>query len=380
MSLYTKLGANLWAWEPFRRLERSHDDVTGRCTKLFWLALYTTPEAKRLVPGLFGGSISTMADAAGIHVDDARVYLDRLLEDDLVDIDVERRVLRLTMLPDCGESPTNGNTIRGWWRKFQSVPECPVRDAHVAVLRWIIDEWSRSNGKPISHDHAAAWSETFGRVAIPSPRPRVRKHVQTTFFAAPSSLPKSSPSDSLSVDEPETAGSLHSGADLRKNKDIETNGRSFRKERDQDPDKDQDLGSPEEGGSGGGRPLLSVVPAVGIDDLITALSQATAGKFPLALAPDARAALGRAITAAGAPLQGQGALAVLSEYIERGMDGFPKPELSAEERARGGGISPSVVSAPGWIALALQHARTWKARVDDQSAMASAARKSLGFE
>jgi len=63
------------------------------------------------------------------------------------------------------------------------------------------------------------------------------------------------------------------------------------------------------------------------------------------------------------------------------MEGFPKQALTADERSRPGGeIAPEVVAAPGWLALAIQHAVAWKQKVDEQVALAAAARKELGFE
>jgi len=165
MGAHTRLGCSLWTWEPFTSLPTSD-------AKLLWLALYTTAEAKRIVPGLFHGSIVAMADAARMPADDVVNALDKLLERELVEYDRGLRVLRLTELPDAGESPANGNVLRGWFRKWKTVPACAVRDAHVTTLRWIMDEWCRDNAKALSPDHEKAWAETFGLVKIPAPRKR----------------------------------------------------------------------------------------------------------------------------------------------------------------------------------------------------------------
>lgn len=164
MSAHTRLGSALWNWEPFTQLAAG--------AQILWLALYTTAEAKRVVPGLWHGSITTMAEASHKPVDDTRENLDRLLEADMVEFDVKLRVLRLTALPDAGESPANPNVLRGWFRKFQTVPACPVRDSHVVVIRWLMDQWSRDSGKAVTQGHEQAWTETFGRIAIPAPRRR----------------------------------------------------------------------------------------------------------------------------------------------------------------------------------------------------------------
>lgn len=164
MSAFTRLGSSLWEWEPFTQLEAG--------PQILWMGLYTTAEAKRVMPGLWHGSITTMADACRKPVDETRIYLDALLDAELVEFDIKLRVLRMTQLPDAGESPPNGNVLRSWWRRFTTVPACAVRDAHVPLVRWMMDTWSRENGKPISHGHEEAWKETFGRVVVPAPRKR----------------------------------------------------------------------------------------------------------------------------------------------------------------------------------------------------------------
>jgi hypothetical protein len=400
VSAYTNLTADLWTWEPWRHLEHDSTDLVGRCTKLFWLSLYTSHDAKRVMPGLFAGSITTMAEAAGMPVDDSMRYLDRLLEHDLVEFDRESRVLRLTRLPGFGDAAgSNGKVIRGWWNQFKKVPACPVRDAHVATIRWMLDEWSRYTGKPLSNDHAQAWADTFGRVAIPAPRRRgVRRLVDsdTSTSAQPSLFHQPSGSAKEAIDtlsKPVSdAGSVDNSDSLHQSNKIngpETLSKAFRKAWDPDPEQDQDLGSPEEGGSGGGNDIrkkgfvLTVVDGIGfdVDDLIDALAVASGGKFPRALPRESREALQAAIDSAAKISRTPGALVCLREYIARGMEGFPKQPLTADERSRPGGeIAPEVVAAPGWLALAIQHAVAWKQRVDEQVALAAAARKELGFE
>lgn len=352
MSLYTAIGTGLWTWSPFCRLERHHEDVIGRCAKLLWLALYTTAETKAYVPGIFVGSVTTMAEAARLPVDATRLYLDRLLEDDLVEYDIEHRVLRMTVLPDCGESPSNGRAIRGWWRRFQNVPECQVRDNHVTVLRWIIDEWCRRNQKALSNDHTTAWIETFGRLPTPAPRRRAPVHVQTDLFTA-------------------------SGSPNPKINNLDTNKSTTRVVLDPDPDPDQGSGSQSpEGGAGGGRampgelapaagrkPVLTLVPhpAFGVDDLAEALHEVTGGDFPVALTREQRIALGRAIDVIGGIALHPNALAFLSDYVA---------SLSALRGAcvSMAPVSVELVTSPGWIAAAIQRGMEWRARSGDAPA------------
>lgn len=173
MSAFTNLTADLWTWSPWLRLEHDIEDVIGRCSKLFWLALYTTHDAKRSPPGLFAGSITSMAEAARMPADACVRYLDRLLEHDLVEFDREYRVLRLTQLPGVGDAyGVNAKVLRSWWTSFNKIPACDIRDSHVTTLKWMIDEWRRQKGEPLTTEQGKVWSETFGRVAIPPPRKR----------------------------------------------------------------------------------------------------------------------------------------------------------------------------------------------------------------
>lgn len=278
MSVYTRIGSKLWMWAPFRSLERFPEDPIGIGAKLLFLHLYTAPEAKLSVPGLYMGSITTMSESMGTSPDSVRKYLDRLLDDGLAEFDPSHRVLRLMMLPDAGESPTNGNTIRGWWRKFQNVPECAVRDSHVPMLYWIMQEWSRSNRKPITVDHMKAWDETFGQVVVPAARPRVRKHVQTSLFgSSPLSL-DASPNE-LSTDRRETLQLPSGSAGFNEIRDSETLREGFAKERE----KGSGLGS----GSGS---QISDQGEV-VDQLLAMLGAASGGSWKLPEGSPARVSL-----------------------------------------------------------------------------------------
>ncbi len=164
MSAFTRLGSALWDWEPWTNRTPS--------TRLLWLALYTSGEAKRHVPGLWQGGLPSMADAARMTPDGVINSLDELLEHELVEYDPKTRVLRLCELPDPGEYPSNGKVIRGWWTKFQTVPDCAVRDAHVRTLQWILHEGAKRSGKKVTPDHMEAWGATFSMITVPAPRRR----------------------------------------------------------------------------------------------------------------------------------------------------------------------------------------------------------------
>lgn len=250
MSAHTRLGAGIWDWEPFTQLDAG--------PQVLWLALYTSVEAKRILPGLFHGSITAMADAAHKPVDETRINLDKLLDADLVEYDIKLRVLRLTQLPDGGESPPNPNVLRGWFRKFLTVPSCQVRDAHVPTIRWMMEQWSRETLKPISVGHEEVWRDTFGRIVVPPPRKRgVRRLAEsdTSTAAQPSLFSRAKPV----LDVPETVPRLllpHGEADSVDNSDSLHQMNNFR-----GPETvSQTVSKPSGSGSGLGSGSRSLIP------------------------------------------------------------------------------------------------------------------------
>lgn len=173
MSGYTRLGCGLWDWDPFVGLS-----AEARCV---WLALYTTAEAKRLVPGLWHGGVPSLADAAKMSTSDVLSALDAMVEREVIAVDLRVRVIRLCSLPDDGEKAANGRVLRSWWTKFCTVPECQVRNDHIELLRWLT---------PKTSDHQAVWDTTFGtvrelpRVSKRRAEPRVPADVQPDLFAS----------------------------------------------------------------------------------------------------------------------------------------------------------------------------------------------------
>lgn len=200
---YTRIGTNLWNWEPFTDL-----DPTAR---ILWLGLYTSAEAKRVLPGLFHGSITAMADASKLPVDETMKALDRMLartdEFELVEYDAKHRVLRFTQLPDAGEYPSAPSILQSWWKRFNMVPACQVRDAHVTTLRWILERGAamaeKNQSKKPTPGHEQQWASTFATVQIPPPRRRGLRRlvdadtstsVQPSLFPDPSVEHQSTPS------------------------------------------------------------------------------------------------------------------------------------------------------------------------------------------
>ena len=283
MTAFTRLGSAIWDWEPFTNLSSD--------ARVLWLALFTSGEAKRNVPGLWQGGIASMVDAARMERDPVVKALDDLLVDGMVEYDQKARVARLCQLPDAGEYPHNGNVVRSWWRRFKTVPECLVRDAHVRTIRWLMEEGARQKGETLTPNHLAAWEVTFGRIAIPEPRRRgVRRladsdtstQIQPSLFpsgALPSEILPPAMSTALLPDRDYTYAEAHAvdnSAILRQMNKIrysETVSQTVGIPDTGSRSPDLDL-LPERGMGGGhdsGKPLLAVVQTYSTDDVVAVL-------------------------------------------------------------------------------------------------------------
>lgn len=404
---FTKISTALWSWKPWLRLEHDPDDLVGRSARLFWLAIYTCPETKRSIPGLLNVSVTGLAEMAGFSQRAAYDCFDRLLDHDLVEYDQAHRVVRMTMFPDGCEAPTNGNTIRAWWRRFLSIPQCEIRDAHVATIRETMEQWSREAGKPVSPDHAKAWADTFASVHVPPARKRGVSRLlgdsDTGTAVQPSLFPKPRQTRYLEARKGSQEGlepsSGASSADSAERLSVERASQQLDpKTVLNDPNPGRVRGrvleptgsgegegssslSPEEGGSGGEVRFLTVLDG-GFDhqDLWAMLRDARAD-YPREVSPAQLSSLAQAIDALPAAKRTPAVLAVLREYIACGMEGFPRPPLTAEERCRRGGeISPEVVGSPGWLSRAIEHAHAWKQRVTEKLELAQLARQQLGYD
>lgn len=207
MGEYTRFGVHIWSWEPFLSLVEDDGYTPDYRARNLWIGLYTSAEMRRTCPGLFNGSIGRMAEAARMPGDDALYALDKLLAHELVEYDDRTYVLRMTDLPDALDGCDNGNVIRGWFGRFKTVPSCVVRDSHVRLLRWILDETNKIGSKKKGiQGREEAWAETFGTIPQPAVRRRgVRRlgHggvagtvVQPGLFDAPSRASRALPAPS----------------------------------------------------------------------------------------------------------------------------------------------------------------------------------------
>jgi hypothetical protein len=149
MEKATGIGPALFSWPLWLAMSDT--------AKVFWLHLYASGHARGGCPvGLWKGGPAVMAEECRRDVGTVMLLLHELEQLGAIEYDRDHHVLRLVVLPDRSERPHNGDVLRGWWTKFLWLPACPVRDRHVATLRWLVGTFTR--------DHEEAWSETFGRI------------------------------------------------------------------------------------------------------------------------------------------------------------------------------------------------------------------------
>lgn len=380
MSSFTRLGSDIWRWPQWIALDAS--------ARVVWLGLYTSPEARRFPPGLFEGSLVQIAEACRVPHPDTVSALDLIIERELAEYDRKTRVLRLTELPDAGEWPTNGNVVRGWWTKFRGLPECPVRDAHVPTLRWLMDEGSRAAGKLLTPHHHTAWAETFGSVVVPAPRRRgVRRLIEDTGSDVQPSL-FDAPKGSLPGSDPSAEGSARPISSENNFSSLETLSRPSRK--DQDPgSRIQDLSPsvfPEPIPNDDSRdqvlrrPVLTLVPPFTPEEMLLGIARGAADPLKPEVPPALRAALCALIAQLAAAGVGVDDVALAGKWLRRrggGRPTYPAHHMPPPERLAAWCLTPGIVLQ----AVAEQRAQDQRddAQRDDRQAMLAEAGRVLGF-
>lgn len=252
MARHTYLPTSLWTWEPFTALP-DH-------ARILWLALYTSGTAKRLPPGLWEGSIAVMAETSHQDPDAVRDALDVMLQAGVVEFDQPKRLARLTDLPSTDERPMSANHVKGWWNSFKSLRECPLRNAHIPLLRWLADSVKPELRLKIDE----VWAQTFANLPIPALRHRGVRRLPNSFDTStptqPSLFPKADDVDPLPPDQKlDQSGLIHRNVVAQTENQGFGGGFDTPRDRDRDRDRDLLLG----GGSGGGgaaRPHLTLVP------------------------------------------------------------------------------------------------------------------------
>jgi hypothetical protein len=154
LQLLALVGALMWLVDPklwddkkFRSL-----NPTGR---LAWLCILTGP-MRNALPGLIVGfSALTLADSMAFEVTECRCAIDDLLTRDMVQYDQDVRVLRIPNAPLYALC-RNPNMLAGWFRLWNSVPDCALKFDHIGSLSTCVNF---SNESMVER-----WDRTFGRV------------------------------------------------------------------------------------------------------------------------------------------------------------------------------------------------------------------------
>jgi len=147
---------------------------------VFW-GLYVGRSANLLAPpGLFLGGLTALADESGVGIVTAQNAIAEMVKQGIVQVDERRKLIRLTEMPDRGNRPSNGKCIYGWYRRWEELPNSPLKYRHIELLAWLC--------QPFTKDHEGAWAHTFGGEDI-QPRFRVAMEqgerdssAQTSFF------------------------------------------------------------------------------------------------------------------------------------------------------------------------------------------------------
>ena len=173
---FTALGCNFWSWAPIVAMGEDH---VGTTAKLLWLALYSSPTSKRLVPGLWQGTPNNMGEMLRMSGDLTWQAFERLRSHRLAEYDYDSQIARLTMLPDATNRAHNDKAVFSWWRAFNTLPDVVIRNVHIHVLWWMV------SAAKISQSMKDAWDRTFGSLEAP-PNPvrlwaPLSRDAQTSF-------------------------------------------------------------------------------------------------------------------------------------------------------------------------------------------------------
>lgn len=324
MSHWTCFGSGVWHWPRFTGLSMP--------ARLLYLALYTSPHAKTFPVGLWTGGLSVMADAAAMGASDAIEALGELVTSRLVEVDtMEPRVARLVELPDRLERPNNGRALRHWWNAFKVVPDCAVRSAHVATLRWVLGT--------MSSDHETVWNETFATVAIsPLPEPLgavVEPQASLPFDTRNAyGMPYGIVNIGTANPSPEIATlGYQRGKGKGKGSDLVLGSQ---------PELDSTTASEPVDKSVGKDPLPFTV-----GDLVKTLADRSAGRFSSGFDARLAGSLTTAIRAVAASAWGLPEVALLGDWLAAGGLGF-RSDLGARWATQTGALVESIAQAVAW--------------------------------
>lgn len=111
-----------------------------------------------LIPGIVNLGVAGLSEAARLPMEAAAAGLAELERVGFAEVDARRRLIRIPNAPRYNP-PANGNMLRGWYHRWKTLPDCPIKARHVASFKQAV--------KLEMPSLSVAWGETFGTVPEP---------------------------------------------------------------------------------------------------------------------------------------------------------------------------------------------------------------------
>lgn len=263
---YTRLGATVFDWPPF------YERTMG--ARNLWLALYASPQSKKGIPGLFHGGVGALSEASRMGAGPAIESLRELVEAGLAEHDERCRVIRMTMLPDKLEKPSNGKVLKMFWNRWMDFPESPIKYRHIAIMHWLCEELLANVKKP---ELQKIWDETFGTVPVDKWECAVDKPLTVTATVSGNSkaqigLFSATSPDNLTVAD--TVSLTHQEKEKERYKAQSTK------------EKDSSEGGIQHRGAKRKAPNNGLPPSMTVEDILDALQRTSGGRIAVEVYDD----------------------------------------------------------------------------------------------
>lgn len=125
--------------------------------RFLWVYLLCGPHTTPL-PGLFTATAGGIAEGLRIPFGNVSEGLAELVRRGRIQVDERRRLIRVVNAPRYN-LPENGNVLRSWWALYKTIPESPLKTAHLVSMEAAISGQKQ--------DVLTAWAETFGTIPKP---------------------------------------------------------------------------------------------------------------------------------------------------------------------------------------------------------------------
>jgi hypothetical protein len=145
--IYRKIDPRMWNDDKFLSLQTE--------TKMLWVYLLTGPHVLPL-PGIFVAGVGTLSDGMRNRYETVSKGLAELSGKGMVEVDAARLVMRIPNA--CRYNPPdNPNVLKGWWKLWGALPECPLKYRHVPAIQACL---------PDAEALQKVWTTTFGTVDL----------------------------------------------------------------------------------------------------------------------------------------------------------------------------------------------------------------------